>query len=475
MPIFSEHDIIKLLRNSMSFAPTHSQNIAIEKLAHLLLSSDSHPTLLIKGYAGTGKTTLMRTFCDVASSLGFPLSLMAPTGRAAKVLSNITKRQAFTIHRTIYRQESNDINSAFELNYNKGHQTIFIVDEASMISDSYSGETEFGSGRLLTDLISFVYSQNGCKLLLIGDPAQLPPIGLNEAPALNIDTLNNFGLDVDEAWLSDIVRQESESAILTNANNLRNIIDNEPNFCGYPHLFAKVGCDVERINGADLIETLITCHDKYGTANTLVISRSNKRATKFNQGIRSAVMFKEDEITRGDLLIVGKNNYLWMNDAKNKDFIANGDIAEVVRISGYTEMYGLRFANASLKFLEHNDIDIDAKIILNCLNSETPRLSQEEERLLFDMVLQDYSDISDRRKLMDAIRHDPWFNALQVKFAYAVTCHKAQGGQWDAVFVDTGYVAPEQMTTEYLKWLYTAFTRATKKLYLVNFADEYFE
>lgn len=474
MPLLSQSDIVSMMLRAMQFEPTASQYEAVKKLSALICSPDPHATLLIRGYAGTGKTTLMQAFCETASSLGFPLSLMAPTGRAAKVLSGISKRPAHTIHRTIYRQMSNDINSRFELGYNNGRQTIYIVDEASMISDTFTGETEFGSGRLLTDLISFVYSRTGCKLLLIGDPAQLPPIGLNEAPALNDDKLRGFGLSVDSVWLTDIVRQEQESAILTNADSLRRIIDNEPDFCGYPRLTATPGSDVERLSGAELIETLITCHDRYGTENTLVVTRSNKRATRFNQGIRSTVLFKEEEITRGDLLMVGKNNYLWLAGENDDDFIANGDIAEVVRVSGYNEMYGLRFANASLKFLEHNDIDVDAKILLNCLNSETPRLSHDEERQFLDMVLQDYADIHDRRKLAEAVRNDKWFNALQVKFAYAVTCHKAQGGQWDAVFVDTGYVAPEQMTTEFLKWLYTAFTRATKKLYLVNFADEYF-
>lgn len=459
----------------MPFKPTASQEKAIDALGAIVTTDNNLAALVIKGFAGTGKTSLMKAFCDVTTSLRIPIILMAPTGRAAKVLSNISGQSAHTIHKTIYRQENNNFSSGFDIGFNRGHQTIFIVDEASMISDSFFGETEFGSGRLLTDLISYIYSQQGCKLILIGDPAQLPPVGLNEAPALDIDNLKSFGLNVGCVWLTDIVRQENESTILTNASYLRDLIDNQPDFCGHPHLIAPTGSDVERLSGADLIETLISCNDKYGTENTLVITRSNKRATKFNQGIRSAVMFKEEEITRGDLLMVGKNNYLWLEQNKNKDFIANGDIAEVVKINGYSTMYGLRFANASLKFLEHNDIDIDAKILLDGLNSEQARLTPEQEQAFFDAVVADYADIGDKHKLMNALRKDPWYNALQVKFAYAVTCHKAQGGQWDAVFIDIGYIAPEQMTTEFIKWLYTAFTRATKKVYLVNFADEYFE
>lgn len=460
----------------MPFSPTPSQRDAIDMLAQFLTSAEPKPAMLINGYAGTGKTSLMRAFCDVASGAGFNLALMAPTGRAAKVLGNITGRPTRTIHKTIYRQETaGDINSGFGLNYNRSRQTIFIVDEASMISDSYTGETEFGSGRLLTDLISYVYSKDSCRLLLIGDPAQLPPVGLNIAPALDTAVLESFGLDLQATWLTDIVRQETESAILANASALREIIDNEPDFMGYPKLIAAPGTDVERLSGAELIETLITCHDRYGTDNTLVVTRSNKRANRFNQGIRSTVMFKEEEITRGDLLMVSKNNYLWLGDNKKGDFIANGDIAEVVRINGYTQMHGLRFANASLKFLEHNDVDVDAKIMLDGLNSDNAKLSYNEEQQLYESVTADYAHLADRHKIYEGIRHDPWLNALQVKFAYAITCHKAQGGQWDAVFVDIGYVAPELLTTEFLKWLYTAFTRATKKLYLVNFSDEFFE
>lgn len=482
MAYYSHSDLCHMLSEAMPFIPTPSQAVAVDALASLLSSNDSQPTLLINGYAGTGKTSIMRAFCDVVTSLKIPVVLMAPTGRAAKVLAERTGMTANTIHKVVYRQESStDYYGKFDINYNRGIGTIFIVDEASMISDSFSGETEFGSGRLLTDLLSYVFSKPYCKLLLIGDPAQLPPVGLNIAPALDVNVLSSFGLDVATVTLTDIVRQSHQSEILVNAAYLRDVIDNDPDYVGYPRLIAAPGSDVERLSGAELIETLISCNDKYGTANTLVITRSNKRANRFNQGIRNSVMFREEEITRGDLLLVSKNNYLWLNvnsDSDSKlrshDFIANGDIAEVVRVGGYSEMYGLRFANASLRFLEHDDVDLDVKLMLSVLNSDYPKLTNADEQALFEAVKYDYSDITDKRKQIASLRQDPWLNALQVKFAYAVTCHKAQGGQWDVVFIDVGYIPEEQMTTEFFKWLYTAITRAKKKVYLVNFADEYF-
>ena len=473
--ITTENEIVARLESQMTVEPTNSQRVAFDAMARFILSAETRPTLLVNGFAGTGKTTLMRTFCDVATDLGFGLHLMAPTGRAAKVLANVTGRQALTIHKTIYRQESAaDINSRFNIGFNGARTTIFIVDEASMISNAYSGDTEFGSGRLLTDLISYVFSQNGCRLLLVGDPAQLPPVGLSIAPALDINYLISCGLDVEQVWLTDVVRQENESAILKNAVALRHIIENQPDFTGFPHLEAFEGTDVERLSGEDLIETLITCNDRYGTENTLVVTRSNKRATRFNLGIRAQVMYQEEEIARGDLLMVCKNNYKWL-DEERKDFIANGDICEVVRINGYKDLYDKRFAEVSLKFLEHNDIDVDAMLLLDGLSSDAGRMTRDEENAFFQAVVEDYADLGSKGKIMAAIRNDQYFNALQVKFAYAVTCHKAQGGQWDAVFVDIGFVPDEMRNVEFLKWLYTAITRATKKLYLVNFPDEFFE
>ncbi len=474
MSFLTREKVEGMLLEAMMFEPTESQRRAVVELANLLVSNEMRPTLLVRGYAGTGKTSLMRAFCDVATALHYPLALMAPTGRAAKVLSLATGREAKTIHKTIYRQESADMMSPFGMGYNGARQTIFVVDEASMISDAYGGETEFGSGRLLTDLVSYAFSQAGCKLLLVGDPAQLPPVGVNEAPGLDEAYLRRMGADVRTVWLRDVVRQSKESEILTCASMLREIIENEPEYMGLPRFTLGGNGDVERLTGSELIETLITCQDRYGTENTLVVTRSNKRACRFNLGIRGSVMFKEEELTRGDLVMVAKNNYLWLGE-ESKDFIANGDIAEVVRINGYSEMYGRRFANVSLRLVEHNDIDIDAMLMLDTLTSETARLSQNDEVAFYESVLEDYADLRTRGERFRALRKDKYFNALQVKFAYAVTCHKAQGGQWDAVFVDIGYVPDEQKTVELLKWLYTAMTRAKKKLYLVNFPDECFE
>lgn len=472
--LLSSENIVGKMLEAMPFEPTPSQNDAMEMLSELLVTADLRPTGVINGYAGTGKTSLLKAFCDVAQELGFNLVLMAPTGRAAKVMSNMTGRPAHTVHRTIYRQETaGDFNSGFELNFNRNRGTIFIVDEASMISDSESGDFGFGSGRLLTDIVSFVFSREGCRLLLVGDPAQLPPVGLNEAPALDEEVLMSMGLDVNMVWLRDVVRQAEESAILENANRLRTIIEDEPDFYGMPKLSVPKHSDVERVSGEDLIETLTKAVDDYGTDNVLVITRSNQRAQRFNMGIRNQVLYREEELCRGDMLIVSKNNYKWLGD-KNKDFIANGDIVEVRRIKRMTEMYSLRFAEVTLRFKEHNDIEVDATILMDCLTADAANLTREQENILYEVIAADYGDMGSKAKLYNAMKNDPWYNALRVKYAYAVTCHKAQGGQWDVVFLDLGYVTEDMLDTEFLKWLYTAFTRATKKLYLVNFADSFF-
>lgn len=458
----------------MPFEPTPSQNNAIELLGQLLTALVPRPTAIINGFAGTGKTSLMKAFCDAATEMQFNICLMAPTGRAAKVLSNITNRPAHTIHKTIYRQETTgEFNSGFELNYNRNKGTIFIVDEASMISDYETGDFGFGSGRLLTDLVSYVFSREECRLLIVGDPAQLPPIGANEAPALDAELMTSLGLDVDSVWLTDVVRQTEKSLILENANNIRCIIENEPDFIGIPQLKAIDKTDVERVSGENLIEKLSWAIDNYGNDNVLVVTRSNQRAKQFNMGIRNMVLYKECELERGDMLIVSKNNYKWLGN-KNTDFIANGDIAEVRRIKKEKELFGMRFAEVTLRLKEHNDIEIDANIMLDFLTSDAANLTQKQEQILYDTIAADYGDLGSQRKLYEAMKTDPWYNALRVKYAYAVTCHKAQGGQWDVVFIDLGFVSEDMMDCEFLKWLYTAFTRATKKLYLINFSDKFF-
>lgn len=472
----------------MPFVPTPSQKEALLHISDFLLSTELNTTLVINGYAGTGKTAILKALCDIAEEGGYRLILMAPTGRAAKVLSNATGRTAMTIHRTIYRQESNAFDSHFGIGFNGFQHSLFIVDEASMIGDNYTGESEFGSGRLLTDLVSYVFSHEASRLLLVGDPAQLPPVYADHSPALDSKVLESMGLKVDSVWLTDVVRQEQDSLILNNALSIRNLIESDqPIEAKYPKLVDDKKLDVERVSGSELIETLTEAYDRYGKENVLVVTRSNKRATRFNQGIRGSVLYADEQISRGDMLIVAKNNYMWLSRMaaedkgeqggaykKGDDFIANGDIAEVVRVRKYHEMYGLKFADVLLKFADHDGVDVDLRIILDCLSSELPKLTNDDERQFFEMVEQDYSDIRDQRKRYNAIRNDDWYNALQVKFSYAVTCHKAQGGQWECVFVDMGYVPEEEVNKEFLQWLYTALTRATKKVYLVNFPEGFF-
>ncbi len=465
----------ELIMAAMPFEPTESQGMAIGSMADFMASTEEKPTLVVCGYAGTGKTSLMRAFCDAAQQAGFSMTLMAPTGRAAKVLANTTGRDAHTIHRTIYRQETaGEFNSSFELNYNRKKKTIFIVDEASMISDSEQGDFGFGSGRLLFDLISYVFSRDDCRLLLVGDPAQLPPIGQTEAPALDADILTGYGIEPQIVWLTDVVRQAEESAILQNATRIRTLIEEEPDFFGIPKLVAPSHSDVIRISGEELIETLTSEIDDCGTDGVLVVTRSNQRAKQYNMGIRNMILGRESNLERGDMVIVSKNNYKWLGD-RSKDFIANGDIAEIKRIKKEREMFGLNFAEVTLRLREHDNAEIDATIMMDFLTSDAASLTREQEEILYEAIANDYGDLGSKQKLFSAMKNDPWYNALRVKYAYAITCHKAQGGQWDTIFLDLGFITEDMMDIAFLKWLYTAMTRATKKLYLVNFSEQFFD
>ena len=346
-----------------------------------------------------------------------------------------------------------------------------------MISNQSSEYTNFGSGRLLDDLVEYTYNNKGCKLIVVGDTAQLPPVGLPISPALDASELGMYGLDVVEVELKDVVRQSADSGILLNATNLRDYIgeDEHSDWSGFFPIELSGFSDISRISGEDLIETISSCYDQYGREETMVVTRSNKRANRFNQGIRASILYQESEISIGDLLMVVKNNYYWLGDDEKMDFIANGDIAEIVRIGRYEELYGFRFANVSIRFIDYKDIEIDCKIFLETLNIETSSFPFEVQRKLYEAVAEDYLDIRDKKKRWEKIRDNEYFNALQVKFAYAVTCHKAQGGQWKSVFVDLGYVTEEMIDREYLRWIYTAFTRPVDKLYLVNFSKEFFE
>jgi len=460
---------------NLGFEPTKGQNLLSEKLAAFIANSNPDELFLLKGYAGTGKTSMLNALVKTLRVFKFQTVLLAPTGRAAKVLASYTGQSAFTIHKKIYRQQSTtDGFGKFALDKNLAKNCFFIVDEASMISNSSIEGSVFGSGRLLDDLYEYVYTGINCKLVLVGDTAQLPPVGMDISPALNVSELEMYGCKVLHHELVDVVRQELDSGILYNATQIRSLV-NEPCFQpGYFPIELEGFNDIQRIGGAELIEKISNCYDKYGEQQTMVITRSNKRANKFNEGIRSTIMYKEADITIGDLLMVVKNNYFWLGDDKRLDFIANGDIVEIQSIYNYEELYGFRFANVSLKFIDYDDLEIDCKLLLETLNIETASLSYERSQQLFEAVAEDYADIRSKKKRWEKIKENEYFNALQVKFAYAVTCHKAQGGQWDAVFVDQGYLLEERIDVEYLRWLYTAFTRPVKELFLVNFNKEFF-
>ncbi|HEY3370962.1 MAG TPA: AAA family ATPase [Prolixibacteraceae bacterium] len=472
--MIKNHIQSEIIRN-LGKSPTPGQEALSLKLADFIAESGLDAIFLLRGYAGTGKTTLLSSLVKTLSLFKFNSILLAPTGRAAKVLSSYAGKNAYTIHKNIYRQQSSsDGTGRFVLNKNLCKDTFFIVDEASMISNS-TGETSiFGSGRLLEDLIEYVYSGSNCRLLLVGDTAQLPPVGLDVSPALSQKELEFYDRDVYEYELTEVVRQDLNSGILYNATFIRNLITEGAYQSGYFHLEYKLFEDVRRVSGADLIEEISTCYDRFGLIETIVVTRSNKRANKFNEGIRSAILYKEADISVNDLIMIVKNNYFWLEENEKIDFIANGDIAQIIAIYKYEELYGFKFANVSLRLLDYPDIEFDCKIILDTLSIESASLTGEQNRKLFDAVSEDYVDIRNKKNRWDKIKENPYFNALQVKFAYAVTCHKAQGGQWRAVFVDQGYLTEEMLNTEFLRWLYTAFTRPTERLYLVNFNKEFF-
>lgn len=464
-----------VLSNNLPFEPTSCQSLLIQGLSDYISSNEPDEIMLIKGYAGTGKTTMIFAITRTLQSLKFRSNLMAPTGRAAKVMSGYTELPAFTIHKSIYRQKSSaDGMGKFVLNKNLYKNTYFIVDEASMISNEYLENSIFGSGKLLDDLLEYVYSGENCRLILVGDTAQLPPVGLAMSPALDASVLEENGFSVKEFELKEVVRQTADSGILFNATLIRNMIS-ESATSGFFPIDTQNFEDVIKISGEDLIEAISTSYDKNGFFETTVVTRSNKRANLFNKGIRGSILYKENEIERGDLLMVVKNNYFWMNEDAEIDFIANGDIAEIVTIYSYEELYGFRFANVSLRFVDYENVELDCKIFLETLELETASFSREKNRELFDAVSEDYPDIRNKQKRWKKIKENPYFNALQVKYAYAITCHKAQGGQWKSVFIDHGYLTESMMDTDYYRWLYTAFTRPSENLYLVNFNKQFFD
>lgn len=459
---------------TFSFEPTSDQRDLITNLSSFIFESGEDSIFVLKGYAGTGKTTIISALVNALKKYKIKTQLLAPTGRAAKVISQYSKEKAYTIHKIIYRQKSStDGFGIFSLDYNKYSDTIFIVDEASMIGMGSNDGTIFGSGSLLNDLMSYVYNSNNCKLILVGDTAQLPPVGLDISPALSKHELEaSYYKQVNESNLKEVVRQAVDSGILYNATLLRLLITQ--GYSGYPHLDLKSYTDIARISGADLIEEVSSSYNKYGTDETIVVCRSNSRANKFNIGIRNSILYREEELSVGDILMVVKNNYYWSEKTENMEFIANGDTVCVRRIRGIVELYGFRFAKLSVEFTDYDE-EIDVVVLLDTLTSESPSLAYEDSVKLYREIEKDYLDIKNKKKRFEKIRENQYFNALQIKFAYAVTCHKAQGGQWSSVFVDQGWIPTETPDVEYLRWLYTAFTRATKKLYLINFNKDFFE
>lgn len=455
------------IQRHFSFEPTPNQQQLIELIGEFMAEPNTDKVLIMNGYAGTGKTSLIGALVRTMLEFKQRCILLAPTGRAAKVLSAYSGLEAVTIHKKIYRQKSYAAD-AFSLDVNLHSNTLFVVDEASMIADLSYEQSVFGSGRLLNDLLLYVYNNKGCRLILSGDVAQLPPIGTAVSPALDPDYLSRTYLrDSLFCELTQVVRQTAESCILKNATLLRtHLAENE---ASVPLLFADHRADVHRINGQDLIECLNNCYDKDGIQETIVVTRSNKLANRYNQGIRTAVLFREEEIAVGDMLMVVKNNYYKTEQVAGLDFIANGDMVEIERIVGYERRYDLRFANVRLRFVDYADVTIETKIILDTLHLESAAMSGEANKAFFQKVAEDYAEIGNKRMRYQKMKEDPYFNALQVKFAYAVTCHKAQGGQWKNVFIDHGWMPELNCDADLLRWLYTAFTRAQKTVYLVNF------
>ena len=467
--------------SKMKHEPTSCQDKLLRSVADFVSDEDGD-ILVVNGYAGTGKTTAVSAVIAVLKEYQMKSVLLAPTGRAAKVLSSYAGQPAYTIHKHIYRQKSvgGDGFGQFTLAPNKDKETLFVVDEVSLIGidpGQQQSTSAFGSGNLLDDLVSFVRSGVDCKLILIGDGAQLPPIGLDASPALSRDYMSMMG-GVSFAELTTVVRQQKESGILHNATLVRQMIAELDEGIGVMELedlgLETAGFDdVERITGGELIEKISDAYGKYDEDETVILCRSNKRAIKYNLGVRSTVQFKEERLVRGDKLMIVKNCYQFLDDLKDIDYIANGDIAKLVKISKFEQRYGLNFAEARISFPDYDDQEIVAKVILDTLESESASLTYEQSNMLYQGVNEDYAHITTKKKRYEAVREDKYYNALQLKYANAITCHKSQGGQWRCVFIDNAFWQ-EQLTTDDLKWLYTALTRATEKVYLVNFKDELF-
>lgn len=466
--------IYNQLCKNLGNAPTDDQSGALKKIAGYICENNNNVIFLMTGYAGTGKTSVISSIVKTLDLLRMRSVLLAPTGRAAKVLASYSGRQAFTIHKKIYRQKSSkDGFGSFSLDRNLQKDTFFIVDEASMVSNSSGDSSLFGSGRLLDDLIEYVYSGTDCKLIIVGDTAQLPPVGSIVSPALDPAVLGKYGFGLLSCELKQVVRQTETSGVLMNATRIR--LQVAENNLVHPAIDCINFKDTIRITGEELIDEISTAYGNCGMEGTIIVVNSNKQANRYNQGIRNRIFFREEEISTGDMVMVVKNNYFIIKeDEEVAGFIANGDIAEVKRIRKYEERYGFRFADMVLWFEDYK-LEIESKVMMDVLHLDTPALPSEKNKELFQNVLADHMDLKTRRKQFEAVKNDPYFNALQIKFAYAVTCHKAQGGQWERVFIDQGMFNRNEISIDYLRWFYTALTRSTDKVYLVNFSEEWFK
>lgn len=458
---------------ALGMEPTAEQDIAINVFCRFLMERDEQSVMILRGSAGTGKTTLAAAFVRMLQTMKQKIVLLAPTGRAAKVLSLYAGHPAYTIHRRIYRQRTAGDMSAFNVNANLQSDTLFIIDEASMIANDGYGDSAFGSGRLLDDLIQYVYNGRNCRMMLIGDRAQLPPVGEEESPALQSDFMRGYGLQVFDCDLNEVLRQSSESGILYNATMIRTACFSDCGELLLPKISLKCFADIRVVPGDELIETMASSYSEVGLDETMVITRSNKRANIYNQGIRNMILGREEALSSGDMLMVVRNNYHWTSGESNdsdrsRGFIANGDRMRIRRIRNIRNLYGFRFADITVEFPDYDDSELTATAMLDSLTSEAPSLTREQMELLYNNVMEDYADIPLKADRLKRLKQDPYYNALQIKFAYAITCHKAQGGQWAHIYLDQGYMTEEMLSADYIHWLYTAFTRASEKLFLVN-------
>ncbi len=480
--MLSKHIATEVL-NNIPYTPTSDQESLVTAMCRYLIEASSHDIFILNGYAGTGKSTVIAAFTKMLEANGIKSYILAPTGRAAKVVSSYSSQTALTIHKKIYRQKSIS-DMSFVLDFNRDKGSVYIIDEASMIGNGGRGEgSNFGSGDLLHDLIEYVREGSGCRVIFVGDIAQLPPVGLNLSPALDASYMEHYGA-VHYFTMRDIIRQAEESGILMNATICRTLIDSGQ--ADFPQ-FNLDFPDVKSLSGMDVIEEIESAYSRYGKERCMVITRSNKQAERFNRGIRERILFQEEELSSNDLVMIVKNNYSYTKPEGDSasvkggtreepsDFIANGDVALIRRVRRYEEVHGFRFADVTMWLGCDQEQEMDCKVMLDTIGSNTPSLSKADSDRLFASVELDYAHIPRKGDRYKAMRSDPYLNALQIKFAYAITCHKSQGGEWEALFVDRMIFGDEQMTVEMLRWLYTAITRATKELFFINFDDRFFK